>query len=156
MLAGDTDVKAYKEPDPKQSITSSLATDIVVANQKGAAMLVVDLAPGGESQMHETVSINFSICVQGLINMELDGGEMIHLKPGVSVMIRCLRVVADVLQDPVIQRGTIHKWNNASKTEPARFLGVTMPCEPFEIAGKMLEEVHVRGTGALKSDGSRL
>lgn len=50
----------------------------------------------------------------------------------------------------------MHKWYNASETEPARFLGVTMPCEPFEIAGKMLEEVHVKGTGALKSDGSRL
>jgi quercetin dioxygenase-like cupin family protein len=156
VLAGDADVKAYMEPDPKQSVTSHLATDIVVANQKGAAILVIDLAPGGESQMHQTVSIDFSICVQGLINMELDGGEMIHLKPGVSVEICFSRSVTDVLQDHVIQRGTMHKWYNASKTEPARFLGVTMPCEPFEIAGKMLEEVHVKGTGALKSDGSRL
>ena len=84
VLAGDADVKGYMEPDPDQSVTSHLARDIVVANQKGASILVIDLAPGGESQMHQTVSIDFSICVQGDINMELDGGEMIHLKPGVS------------------------------------------------------------------------
>jgi hypothetical protein len=84
VLAGDTDVKAYMEPDPQKSVTSHLAKDIVVANQKGAAILVIDLAPGGESQMHQTVSIDFSICVVGNVNMELDGGEMIYLKPGVS------------------------------------------------------------------------
>jgi hypothetical protein len=92
VLAGDADVKAYMEPDPNKSVTSHLATDIVVANQKGAAILLVDLAPGGESQMHQTVSIDFSICVAGDIKMELDGGEMIHLKPGVSVLRRVRRV----------------------------------------------------------------
>ena len=84
VLAGDADVEAYMEPDPQKSVTSHLAKDIVVANQKGAAILVIDLAPGGESQMHQTVSIDFSICVVGNVNMELDGGEMIYLKPGVS------------------------------------------------------------------------
>lgn len=87
VLAGDADVKAYMEPDPQKSVTSHQATDIVVANRKGAAILVIDLAPGGESQMHQTVSIDFSICVAGDIDMELDGGEMIHLKPGVSVVM---------------------------------------------------------------------
>ena len=32
---------------------------------------------------------------------------------------------------------------NASKIEPARFVAVTLPCVPFDIAGKMLEEVHL-------------
>lgn len=50
----------------------------------------------------------------------------------------------------------MHKWFNASKEEPARFVAITLPREPLEIAGKMLEEVHVAGTGALKKDGSRL
>jgi hypothetical protein len=50
----------------------------------------------------------------------------------------------------------MHKWFNASQTEAARFVAVTLPCEPFEIAGKMLEEDHVKGTGALQKDGSRL
>jgi hypothetical protein len=50
----------------------------------------------------------------------------------------------------------MHKWYNASQTEAARFVAVTLPCEPFEIAGKMLEEIHVQGTGALQKNGSRL
>lgn len=41
-----------------------------------------------------------------------------------------------------MQRGTNHRWINASKTEPARFVAVTLPCVPFDIAGKKLEEVH--------------
>lgn len=49
----------------------------------------------------------------------------------------------------------MHKWYNPSQTEPARFVGLTLACEPFEIAGKPLEETHVAGTGALKKDGSR-
>lgn len=50
----------------------------------------------------------------------------------------------------------MHKWINASKTNSARFVAVTLPCEPFKIAGKLLEEIHVKGTGELNPDGSRL
>lgn len=62
------------------------------------------------------------------------------------------------MQDHVIQRGTMHKWINASMTEPARFVAVTLPCEPFEIPGKgeMLEEVHVAGSEARDYDISKL
>jgi hypothetical protein len=38
----------------------------------------------------------------------------------------------------------MHKWINASKTEPARFVAVTLSCDPFEIAGRMLEEYHAK------------
>ena len=40
---------------------------------------------GGLSQMHRTCSIDFSICVFGVAKMELDGGETLSLKPGMSV-----------------------------------------------------------------------
>jgi hypothetical protein len=51
----------------------------------------------------------------------------------------------------------MHQWRNLSDTEPARMIGVTLPCEPFEIApGKMLKESWIKGTGALRRDGSRL
>jgi hypothetical protein len=36
----------------------------------------------------------------------------------------------------------MHRWINASETEPARFVAVTMTCEPFDIAGKKLAEYH--------------
>jgi hypothetical protein len=37
----------------------------------------------------------------------------------------------------------MHRWINASKTEPARFVATTIACEPFDIAGKQLEEIHL-------------
>lgn len=140
IMKDEADVKAYRNEDPKAEATSFKATDIVVPNGTGANLVVVDIVPGGESQMHQTVSIDFSVCVIGDIVLELDSGENVHLKPG----------------DHIIQRGTMHKWINASKTNPARFVAVTLPCEPFEIAGKMLEEVHLKGTGKVQEDGSRL
>ncbi|KAF2794736.1 hypothetical protein K505DRAFT_374428 [Melanomma pulvis-pyrius CBS 109.77] len=138
QLAHEADIQSYLSP----SGPASHKNTSIVPSVPGANLLVVDLAPGGESQMHRTVSIDFSICVLGLVKMELDGGEMLELRPG----------------DHVIQRGTLHKWYNGSQTEPARFVAVTLPCEPFEIpgTGKMLEEEHVEGTGAKQSDGSKL
>jgi hypothetical protein len=52
----------------------------------------------------------------------------------------------------------MHKWYNGSQTEPARFVAVTLPCEPFKIpgTGKMLKEEHVEGSGASQRDGSKL
>jgi len=120
-LADDQDLKAYLGDD---GITSWRQPSIVTP--AGANLLVVDLAPGGVSMMHQTVSIDFSICTNGEIDHELDGGQTVRLKPG----------------DHIVQRGTNHRWHNASKTEPARFVAVTLSCEPFDIAGKKLEEVH--------------
>lgn len=138
-MKDDQDVSAYLA---SSGPASHKGTEIVSTTGQGSNLLVVDLAPGGQSQMHRTVSIDYSICVIGHIQMELDGGEMIDLHPG----------------DHVIQRGTMHKWYNASKTEPARFVAVTLPCEPFQIpgTGEMLEEQHVQGTGAAKEDQGKL
>lgn len=39
----------------------------------------------------------------------------------------------------------MHVWRNASKTEPARFVAVTIAAESFKIpgTGEMLREVHL-------------
>lgn len=50
----------------------------------------------------------------------------------------------------------MHRWFNASHTDPARFVAVTLPCEPLAINGKMLAEEHLAGTEAKQKDGSRL
>ncbi|KAK5199209.1 hypothetical protein LTR99_001250 [Exophiala xenobiotica] len=121
-LTDDADIKAYLGQD---AVTSWYQPSIVTPN--GANLLVVDLAPGATSTMHQTVSIDFSICTIGEIEHELDSGETVLLRPG----------------DHIVQRGTNHRWRNASQTEPARFVAVTISCEPFDVAGKMLEEMHV-------------
>lgn len=77
-LTNDADLKAYKAEEGRTSYRKS---DIVVT--PGANLVVVDLKPGGISAMHRTVSIDFSICVMGEIEHELDGGEKVRLLPGV-------------------------------------------------------------------------
>lgn len=89
-LADDADMKAYQNSDPKEEVASFKGTDIVIPNGTGANLVVVDITPGGESQMHQTVSIDFSICVIGDIISELDSGERVHLKPGVSCSVLTL------------------------------------------------------------------
>lgn len=84
-LGEDEDIKGYMSSDPKTSVTSHLGTDIVIPNGKGANVVVVDFAPGGESQMHQTVSVDVVTVVLGVVEMELDGGERIRLQPGVSM-----------------------------------------------------------------------
>ncbi|KAF2117801.1 hypothetical protein BDV96DRAFT_644141 [Lophiotrema nucula] len=122
-FTNEADINSYLSTDGPASV---LGTSIVVPTASGAACLVVELKPGGETQMHRTVSLDFSIAIVGGISMELDSGEVIKLNPG----------------DHIIQRGTLHKWINNSTTEPARFIAVTVPCAPFEIpgTGENLEE----------------
>lgn len=78
-LGGEADLKAWNSDD---SPSSHKASGIVIPN--GANFSVVDLSPGGSSQMHQTVSLDLSICVIGTIKHELDSGEIVTLNPGVS------------------------------------------------------------------------
>ena len=81
VLKDDVDIAAYLSTTGP---TSFMGGDIVVPNGTGANLLVVDLAPGGRTGMHRTVSLDFSICVIGHICMELDGGEVLELRAGVN------------------------------------------------------------------------
>ena len=81
ILEDDKDVKAYLSDD-KQNVSSQMNTALTIPG--GANLLCVNFAPGGVSQMHRTVSVDFSICVDGEIIMELDNGDERRLHPGVS------------------------------------------------------------------------
>ncbi|TKA69730.1 hypothetical protein B0A55_05278 [Friedmanniomyces simplex] len=132
-LTHDVDLKAYTaESGP----TSYRRSEIVIPSPPGgggggggggANLVVVDLKPGGVSAMHRTASVDFSVCVVGEVEHELDGGQKVRLLPG----------------DHIVQRGTMHRWSNPSETEPARFVACTLPCIPFDIAGEELREVHL-------------
>ncbi|KAK4955024.1 hypothetical protein LTR10_007216 [Elasticomyces elasticus] len=158
-LENDADMKAYKGEEGR---TSWLRNDIVIT--PGANLVVVDLKPGGVSAMRRfvelvlmvhrltiraaedrTVSIDFSICVIGEIDHELDGGEKVRLQPGVGTPWLSSQAygLLTLLQDHIVQRGTMHRWSNPSATEPARFVACTLPCVPFRIAGETLTEIHL-------------
>ena len=81
-LTDNADIKAYRAEEGPTSYTRRE----IVPPQPGANLLVIDLEPGAKSAMHRTVSIDFSICVQGEIDHELDGGEKVRLYPGVSLV----------------------------------------------------------------------
>lgn len=84
-LGGDEDMKGYFAGP--EHVSSFKRREIVVppegGKNNGANCLVIDLEPGSFSQLHRTVSIDFSICVIGTIIHELDSGERVILKPGV-------------------------------------------------------------------------
>jgi mannose-6-phosphate isomerase-like protein (cupin superfamily) len=88
----------------------------------GSAWRFVDINPGYRSAMHRTSTIDYVMILSGELDMELDGGETVHLKAG----------------DIVIQRGTNHAWVNNSGSV-CRLASVLVAAEPVVVNGKTLE-----------------
>lgn len=97
-----SDIKAYLSEDGPTSYTGR---NIVSQLPTGANLLVIDLAPGAKSAMHRTVSVDFSICVMGEIEHELDGGEKVRLRPGVGLRAFLAVQALDVAADGMIMTG---------------------------------------------------
>ncbi|KAI5917610.1 hypothetical protein F4810DRAFT_695601 [Camillea tinctor] len=134
-LGDDVDLKEYLSRDSAASLTRQeiIVPPTELNSRAGETMLggmnVVNLAfePAAVGHMHRTVSLDISTCVSGEVYHELDSGEKVLLKPG----------------DHIIQRGTMHRWINASKVLPARVLAVLLPCESFKVGDKFIEEEHI-------------
>jgi len=90
----------------------------------GSIMRIVELVPGGQSPMHRTRSIDYGIVLWGTLELELDGGEVVTLGAG----------------DTVVQRGTMHLWRNPSSDTPCRIAIVLIESKPIEVCGRVLEE----------------
>jgi hypothetical protein len=80
VLKNDKDVVEYTG---KSSVAGFSKSSIVVPGG-GANVVLMDFEPGYESPMHRTVSIDFSICVIGVLECELDSGQKVRLEAGVS------------------------------------------------------------------------
>lgn len=83
QLNNKEDIAAYLSEDKDKNIVSYLNSSLTIG-EAGANLVVVNFVPGGVSLMHKTISIDFSICVEGNIQVEMDSGEKIELGPGVS------------------------------------------------------------------------
>lgn len=81
-MTNNADVEAYVSDDGEKNVGAFVRPDITRLG--GANLLIINIAPGGRSQMHKTVSIDFSTCLEGEILHELDGGETQLLLPGAS------------------------------------------------------------------------
>ena len=117
-LANNADIEAYKK---NLENISKLPVPFVMPD--GTALHYIELAPGTVTAMHQTISIDHDVVLEGEIELILDSGETRLLKKG----------------DMIVQRGTMHAWRNTSQTEWARFFAVCQPIEQLEINGKKLE-----------------
>lgn len=90
----------------------------------GATILrVMDLGPGVSSPMHRTVSLDYSVVLEGEVELQLDLDTKV-MKRG----------------DICVQRATNHAWRNTSLTEWARMLVVYVDSTKPVVDGKELEE----------------
>ncbi|MEH3106456.1 MAG: cupin domain-containing protein [Sphingomonas fennica] len=92
----------------------------------GSVIRIVDMLPGRASPMHRSFSIDYGIVLSGELELELDGGEIVHLAAG----------------DIVVQRGTNHLWRNPSATTPCRIAFILIEAAPVVVGGRVMEEVH--------------
>jgi len=82
---------AASEPDPAE-------TSLTVPPAKnGTKIRINEFPPGVISPMHRTQSVDYGIVLEGEVVLVLDDGETV-LGPG----------------DVVVQRGTMHRWENRS------------------------------------------
>lgn len=64
----------------------------------GSIFRIIEYAPGVDSRMHRTDTIDYAVILSGEIDMRLDDGEEVHLNAG----------------DVLVQRATFHDWINRS------------------------------------------
>jgi quercetin dioxygenase-like cupin family protein len=91
----------------------------------GSVLRLVDIPPGSSSPMHRTHSVDYGILLAGQLEMELDGGARVTLRPG----------------DIVVQRGTNHRWINCD-AQIARMIFVLVAAQPIVHDGQPLPETH--------------
>ena len=87
----------------------------------GTVFRILELQPGNTPRVHRTDSLDYAVIISGEIDMELESGEITHLKAG----------------DVVVQRGTVHNWINRG---PAACViaFVLIAAKPVEVGGKVL------------------
>jgi quercetin dioxygenase-like cupin family protein len=95
----------------------------------GTIVRVMTIEPGHRSPMHRTQTLDYGVVLHGSIQLELDGGATKALGAG----------------DIVVQRGTIHAWENVSDA-PCRIAFILVAAEPFGRGWKAVG-AHARLTG---------
>ena len=106
-LSSNNDLERYK---------TALHTQVpLVTPGGGANVWYNDIPPDAESPMHRSVSLDIIILLIGEVELTLSNDETRTIKSG----------------DLVIQRSTLHKWRNPSKTQWARMVGIISECQPY-------------------------
>lgn len=117
-LLWTTDTSPANNADPSDGGKREVGLTL----EGGTVFRIGELAPGSRSRLHRTNSVDYGLVVEGELDMELDGGEVVHLNTG----------------DVVVQRGTNHAWVNNSNA-PCKMAWILIDAEPIEIGGATLE-----------------
>ncbi|HZC81183.1 MAG TPA: cupin domain-containing protein [Nitrospiraceae bacterium] len=95
-----------------------------VGDGGGTTFRINEWAPGHARFTHRTETMDYAIVLSGEIDLEVDSGEVVHLKPG----------------DIVVQRGTMHTWVNKGSV-PAVTAFILIDAKPVEVNGKEMRTV---------------
>ena len=101
---------------------------VATSHDDGTVFRIVRYEPGVTRRNHRTDSLDYGILLSGELDMELDDGAVVHLKPG----------------DVVVQRGTIHNWANPG-SEPAVMAFVLIAAPPYLHQGQAASAAWVMG-----------
>ena len=95
-----------------------------VGDGAGTTFRINEWAPGHARFTHRTETMDYAIVLSGEIDLELDSGEVVHLKSG----------------DAVVQRGTMHTWVNKGSV-PAVTAFILIDAKPVEVNGEEMRTV---------------
>ncbi|KAH8664729.1 hypothetical protein BX600DRAFT_303207 [Xylariales sp. PMI_506] len=115
--------------EPYSAPLSSSASDEPSAPHEGANAQFNDLAPGAKVPLHRTTQCDFMVLISG----ELILGVPSEPYDPASTKEPKLREIFMKPGDVVMQRGTLHSWENPSQTEWSRLLGVGLRSNPIEV-----------------------
>jgi len=88
----------------------------------GTIFRIVRYEPGVLPRNHRTDSIDYAVVMKGRIDMELDDGLVVTLNAG----------------DVLVQRGTVHNWNNRYG-EDCIIAFTLISAKPVSINGELLQ-----------------
>jgi mannose-6-phosphate isomerase-like protein (cupin superfamily) len=107
-------------PSHNGSALDGGARPVASVDPNGSVFRIVEYGPGVAPRNHRTESIDYAVVMAGEIDMDIDGAT-VHLRQG----------------DVLVQRGTIHNWNNRG-TVPCVIAFVLIAAAPVERAGRVL------------------
>ena len=93
-------------PADNSGPVSTGVQDVGPTLKGGSVFWITEFGPGFTSPMHRTLSLDYCCLISGRLELVLDGGAVVTLSPG----------------DTIVQRGTSHVWRNPSSDTPARIL----------------------------------
>jgi quercetin dioxygenase-like cupin family protein len=93
---------------------------------KGTRFAVIDFSPGNKPHTHRTETVDYVICLEGEIDMDLDEST-VTMRAG----------------DIMVQRGTNHAWANRG-TSRARVAFVLIDAEPLGVGNPVVGTANAR------------